>query len=466
MDKLETSTNHLDESMTARRSDPRKPKNKFQLSTRYLLRTKLRSHPSMERLILRYWRPVKFIYWKTRWGVEAYLRSLQGEQVRYIDGDRIYPVSPDSIIYSSLQEFDLKHYKGRILSGNWDRLEKRFEDLDLFQAIKEVCVENKKWRDTVFFQRMLNDINQGRTHYGCHYESDLVNHCQNIESLFNEIQSHGYKSQKSLFSEGKVFDPLKADEEIALCIGRDGDLLFSDGAHRLAIAKLLKLPSIPIKVTVRHTEWIAFREKLVLYARDSNNSKDNMLYQPATHLDLTDIPAIHESENRFQVIRDNSSFTSGNLLDIGACLGYFCHRFEDLGFTCHAIENDAQTAYFLTRLARTQNRRFKIYTDSVLENTEIREIHFNIVIALNIFHHFLKNQNDYECLVNLLHTLEMDEMYFEPQLPGETQMESAYMNYSPEEFVQFIITHSILDHYKLVGTMGDCRPIYKLYRAS
>ena len=221
-----------------------------------------------------------------------------------------------------------------------------------------------------------------------------------IETLFHKIQQEGYKSQKNLYLEGNVQDPLEAEEEVTVSIGRFGDLLFSDGAHRLAIAKLLGIPNIPVKITVRHPEWIKFRDELLLYARDGGVTKDGTLYQPITHPDLSDLPASHGSEDRFQLIKNNSMVSHGRLLDIGANLGYFCHRFEEMGLDCYAVENHPPTLYFLKRLARAENRRFKIITESVFNSSEIRTYHFDIVLALNIFHHFLKTQADYEKLVD------------------------------------------------------------------
>ena len=42
-------------------------------------------------------------------------------------------------------------------------------------------------------------------------------------------------------------------------------------------------------------------------------------------------------------------------------------------------------------------------------------------------------------------------------------MKGAYKNYSPEEFVEFVLKNSCLDEAKLIGE-EDGRPIYKLYK--
>jgi hypothetical protein len=45
------------------------------------------------------------------------------------DNDRIHWLDPERIQYCTSKEFDPYQYKGEIIGGDWDRLEKKFEDL-------------------------------------------------------------------------------------------------------------------------------------------------------------------------------------------------------------------------------------------------------------------------------------------------------------------------------------------------
>lgn len=445
------------------RSDPYRPKKTELASVRYYVRSKLRKYPQLDATAVKIYRNIKYIFWKSKWKTEALLSNRRGVQARGFDIDRIYWIAPQKIEYSSLQEFSIQDYKGCILGGDWDKLDKRFDTLDVFNAIKQVCQQGMTWENTSFYQGILVSLKNGQFLYGCRNEKDIQNKCRKIESLYSNIQLDGYKSQKELFNNGHIQDPMMAEEEVAVSVGRHGDLLFSDGAHRLAIAKLLNLSSIPVKITVRHPEWIKFWDELKFYAREGKVTNDRKLYQPLTHPDLATIPASHACEDRFQLISQNLSSNKGQLLDIGANLGYFCHRFEEREFNCFAVENYPPTVYFLKKLARAENRKFKIISTSIFDSPEIRFTHFNTVLALNIFHHFLKSKEDYDKLVGLLRTLDMEELFFEPHLPKELQMEGAYMNYSPEEFVEFISNNSSLHRSELLGNLEDGRPLYKLF---
>lgn len=66
--------------------------------------------------------------------------------------------------------------------------------------------------------------------------------------LYDKIKNAGYQSQKQLRT-------LRPWDEVRVCIGRNGDVLFHDGRHRLAIAKALEIERIPVVVTRIHKSW-------------------------------------------------------------------------------------------------------------------------------------------------------------------------------------------------------------------
>jgi 2-polyprenyl-3-methyl-5-hydroxy-6-metoxy-1,4-benzoquinol methylase len=411
--------------------------------------------PPLERLLLHMWKNYRLLTYKLR------LKLLAASGTNEIDVDKTIWVDPESIIYSSLKEFDIYRDKGGVIGGDWDRLDKRFEDLDIYVAFKERFVEGKDWADTAFYQRVLHEIINGKSLWRCRNKVDLDRRCENLDSLFQNIKSKGYKSQSEIISQENTRDELQSEDEIAVNIGRDGDLLFNNGAHRLAIVKLLGIPNIPIKITARHAQWVNFRREILLYAEDQPSGK---IYSPITHPDLQDIPATHDQESdRFDIIQANLSTKKGHLLDIGAHWGYYCHKFEEIGFNCYAVENDRMHLYFLQKLKRAENRKFEILSKSIFECPEVENLHFDVVLSLNIFHHFLKEKDSYLKLLHLLKNLKMKEMYFEPHQTNAPQMQGAYKNYSEEEFVEFILQTSRLNRADCIGRARDGRGIYKIY---
>jgi len=379
-----------------------------------------------------------------------------------LDFDKIFWLDPKKIQYLSLKEFDTHIDKGKIIDGDWDLSERPFEELDVHIAFKERFIEGKKWETTVYYQRVLDEFNRGKFLWDCKNQSDFDLRLKKLEALFETIKNNGYKSQQEIQPK-KNPDPTKLDDEVTVNIGRHGDLLFNNGAHRLSIAKLLHVPKIPIKITVRHLEWVNLRRQILLYANDQPSKK---IYQPIMHIDLQDIPSFHETEiDRFEIIRKNLSTKKGRLLDIGAHWGYFCHRFEDIGFDCYAVENSPVDVYFLEKLKRADNKKFTIVPKSIFDFKELETIEFDVVLALNIFHHFLIYEDSYNKLVHLLHTLQVKEMYFEPHKSGEFQSVQPYKNFSEEEFVHFILNNSKLNEAQYLGIAQDGRKLYKLFQS-
>lgn len=207
------------------------------------------------------WRYLKSVAVGLRTAWTRLQNILAGNYTRHIDEDRTHWISPDVIEYCSLYEFNIEDFKGRVLGGDWDRLEKRFGDLDIVVAFQDVLRGRCAWEDTTFFRRIAGDLETGRFHWGCRTREELSARCRALESLMETIRTTGYKSQAQLVSGKSSMRPTNLDDEITVSIGRRGHVLFSNSAHRLCIAKLLALDFVPVKVAVRHPEWVRHVKK-------------------------------------------------------------------------------------------------------------------------------------------------------------------------------------------------------------
>lgn len=342
---------------------------------------------------------IKFFFWKLKVKTKDYSKEL--------DADKVCWINPKIVKYRSLKEFDTHRDKkkfAKVIPGYWDLLERKIEDSNEYQTLKRKFIQGKKAGNAAY--RWVSD---------------------------------------------------ETKDEITVNIGRKGDLLLNGGVHALSSVKLLNVQRVPIRIVARHPQWQKFRKEICSLALEKR------LYQPITHPDLCDMSAKHRSEDRFDIIRENLSVQKGRLLDIGANFGYFCHKFEELGFKCYAVENNLEDIYFLKKLRRASNRKFRIISRSIFEWEGVKKLEFDVVLALNIFHHFMKKKTTYLELINLLKNLKMKEMFFEPPLFNEPQMKRAYKNYSEKEFVEFILQNSQLKSAKLIGVSQDGRSLYKLY---
>ena len=389
----------------------------------------------------------------------AYIRARARNLSGLPDPFRLYWLDPRSLTKSVCGSLNRMGDVGRIHPGDWDRSAFDFESWSLFQGFVDRFKYGCGWEDTEYYQQVLHEIYDDRRPWTIWKSKDEFDErCKYWDKVFKEVQEYGYRTQAELDPKDRF--QLGAEDEVAVRVDRDGHPLVECGAHRLAIAKILGIDKIPIRITVRHRKWYTFRQEVQAYACEKG------LYQPLTHFDLADLctgPA--EAYKIAEIIRSHLPIHTGRLLDIGANWGFYCHRLEEYGFECIAVESHPMHIYFLEKLRRAENRQFKIIAKSAFD-CQPNELHSDVVLALNIFHHLLKTEETYAGLLRLLALLDAKYMIFEPygfDRKDLVQMEDAYKTYSPQEFVDFILDNSGFSSSALIGhdTILD-RPIYLL----
>ena len=189
--------------------------------------------------------------WEMHWKFRLKLKSFH----QSADLHSIYWISPQEITYALREEFPIYKYKGNVLDGDWDLPHNliKFEELDIYQALYQHFIEGKEWQETDFYHRVLAEIESGMIKWNCLSNKDFEERCKKLDALYQDIKNNGFETQKKL--RGGV---RKMEDEIAVVIGRNGDLIFNNGRHRLAIAKILDLDKIPVKITLRHKRWVEF----------------------------------------------------------------------------------------------------------------------------------------------------------------------------------------------------------------
>lgn len=186
-------------------------------------------------------------------------------------------------------------------------------------------------------------------------------------------------------------------------------------------------------------------------------AKYGALYAPILHPDLADLPSVHGPE-RFDILKPHIPASAKTALDIGAHWGFFSHLFEDAGLDVTAVESDESSIYFIKEIARISGKNLKVVEGSVLD---AKFGHQDIVIALNIFHHFLKKRPIFEKFQIFLRNLDCDMMFFQSHATNEGQMRGAYKNFEPEEFCDFLVASTRLTKWEKIGAVGS-REIFKL----
>lgn len=383
-----------------------------------------------------------YVYKDKQDGKYELIKIANNDINKIFNKNEIYYISPKEINLQSKQSFDSFYDLGLILDGDWDEnLITIDENNEFYFSFKEHLYNKIPWEDTQYFKRIVKKINLGEIKWGCTNEVEFLNKCEEWDSIFNDIKNNGYKQNQD-------------SDYVNINIGRTGNIIFNDGLHRLIFAKILNLKQIPVKIIVRHKNWIDLKKEIKNYVQ-LNGQK---LYAPINHLDLQNFECLHK--NRFDNIIKNMDPSSKTILDIGAHWGYFDSVLEEKGKQCTAVELDANNIYFMNKIKKAKGQNFRVINGDIFEFAKT-ENQFDVVLALNIFHHFIKEEYLYNKLIELLNNLIVKEMFFETHRQDESQMVGSYINYSPQEFVEFILSNSNFCKYKEIGDFNG-RKLYHL----
>ena len=224
-------------------------------------------------------------------------RKMVPAELLWVDPDLI----SRSITWNKLRErdhlpeyeyFDKPKYKiaATIRGGDWDSVRRRFEDSTVYTSFVEHFENDAPWEDTVLYNEAIDRIRDGERWWRCTTEAQFRDRCRELDQLFNTIRKDGYKTQRNLLARDDVwiqsrgaknasdFQILKC--EVAVNIGRNGELIFHDGRNRLAMAKILGLEEIPVVVLVRHEGWQRLRDEIVMGKRKQSDLSEVIRSHP------------------------------------------------------------------------------------------------------------------------------------------------------------------------------------------
>ena len=227
--------------------------------------------------------------WGSYWLIAPrYYRRLNFEIDRYRsppDPYKILWVDPDRITRFSGRRYppweDARYQFGRVQRGEWDirteppvaddyhgtppelYLAETFESTPLYRSLAAHFEDGVPWHETEFVRRAKAALEQGGSVWnGCETTAEIDRRCQELDALYDSIAATGCQSYRQFLRDRDALELNFLEclrQEICVDIGREGELLFVDGRHRLSIAKLLDLDRVPVVVAVRHAEWMARR---------------------------------------------------------------------------------------------------------------------------------------------------------------------------------------------------------------
>lgn len=151
--------------------------------------------------------------------------------------------------WKHLQRHVSRNFHGRFIAdGDWDLKYKPFK---MRASIDDLFVQGLQPHETKEYRKLVSWIEAGEFGWtrGFRTIADVDRYFDELIDLYVTIRDHGYRTQIELDNDGA--------DEIRVCIDRDGrPCVIDGGTHRLSIARLLELPSVPVIVKRVHLRWV------------------------------------------------------------------------------------------------------------------------------------------------------------------------------------------------------------------
>lgn len=209
----------------------------------------------------------------------------------------IYSVDLDSVTHIAPGT-----QRGFIHGGDWDISNNtKIEDWFRYTMFHKHFIDGKPWEEIEEYKSLEETLEQKGEigtldmKKGEQSKNSLFRYHRYIDDLYDNIKADGYKKQRDLdrtddFCNRNIHPSLN---EIQVKIGRDGSIMPHTGYHRLAIAKILDIDSIPVRTSVRHTEWQSIRD--TIYSSCDINKLNTREKEHVQHPELDDISVTSET---------------------------------------------------------------------------------------------------------------------------------------------------------------------------
>ena len=143
-----------------------------------------------------------------------------------------------------------------IQDGDWDLSKREFT---LHETIKGIFVDKIPASETQQYKTMQEaienkDWNKSRD---CRTQEDLDAYFRTLEDIYRELSNGKYRLRSEVDHTYLGRWPRRYPDEILLAIDRNGEyMLESGGTHRLSIAKLLGVQTVPAVIVRKHYQYV------------------------------------------------------------------------------------------------------------------------------------------------------------------------------------------------------------------
>lgn len=219
----------------------------------------------------------------TRWNDHANRRAYAAP------ADPWAPIRVDPGDVERFNVASLRWGLGRVRGGDWDRPEhcRRVEDIAFHEACHQHFEQGRPWAETAYADWAADRFEQQDRVKG--YESAaafLEGYGAELDAIYEDMRTNGYRPNRGRLHETPADAERIHDLEPIVLVGRDGEIIWTEGFHRLILADLAGVDSMPVYVLRRHADWQAIRDAT---AEGPDGEPSSPLDGHGSHPDLQDL---------------------------------------------------------------------------------------------------------------------------------------------------------------------------------
>ena len=211
--------------------------------------------------------------------------------------DRIIWVNPINIEYAIFNMSKKILGNRKVRGGYWDQIKVPVKKKIGYLFYEEVFVEGLTPENTTAFAYWKRLVKSGVHWRGCNNVTDITERIIPEKLLlYDSISRRGFLEPEEIT---RLENTSSTGNYVSVCIARNGEILFGPGGiNRLAIAKILGIDRIPVKVRLRHSEWQRTRQYASTLASREKKRSHSVIHPDVFelhHPDLRDIvDAVYE----------------------------------------------------------------------------------------------------------------------------------------------------------------------------
>jgi len=153
---------------------------------------------------------------------------------------------------------------GRVRGGDWDSSEncRSLTDNRMYEGLRQHFEEGREWEETAYHDWVAESIeNEGHFRGDENLETVVEERYPAVDDLYERIREQGYRpNHGTIYDSPEGIDGIHELDPMVL-VGSSGELIWTEGFHRLYVARFLGINEIPVYVLRRHAKWQRIRDR-------------------------------------------------------------------------------------------------------------------------------------------------------------------------------------------------------------